>query len=164
MLKRIVFPSRGYYRCSSSKGCLAKKHVERSRNDPNMLVITYNSEHNHPWPTQRNALAGSTRSQPTKSNAASKSSTGAQARKTANTKEDQKESSNDTLSPTDIIGGSSTANASVKEESDDIEKQMEMDDNEFSEGFSQSYCWWEKPLVVTFKYSEEIKHTVFISK
>ncbi|KAJ6867104.1 hypothetical protein NC652_038361 [Populus alba x Populus x berolinensis] len=38
---------RGYYRCSS-KGCLAKKHVERSRNDPNMLVITYNSEHNHP--------------------------------------------------------------------------------------------------------------------
>jgi len=137
MLKRIVFPSRDYYRCSSTKGCLAKKHVERSRNDPNMLVITYNSEHNHPWPTQRNALAGSTRSQPTKSNAASKSSTGAQARKTANTKEDQKESSNDTLSPTDIIGGSSTASASVKEESDDIEKQMEMDDNEFSEGFSQ---------------------------
>jgi hypothetical protein len=27
-----------------------------------MLVITYNSEHNHPWPTQRNVLAGSTRS------------------------------------------------------------------------------------------------------
>lgn len=161
-IKGSPYP-RGYYRCSSSKGCLAKKHVERSRNDPNMLVITYNSEHNHPWPTQRNALAGSTRSQPTKSNAASKSSTGAQARKTANTKEDQKESSNDTLSPTDIIGGSSTASASVKEESDDIEKQMEMDDNEFSEGFSQSYCWWEKPLV-TFKYSEEIKHTVFISE
>lgn len=32
-----------------------------------MLVITYTSEHNHPWPTQRNALAGSTRSQTTKS-------------------------------------------------------------------------------------------------
>nr|TKR65810.1 WRKY transcription factor 35 family protein [Populus alba] len=83
------------------------------------------------------ASSGSTRSQPTKSNAASKSCTGAQAQKTANTKEDQKESSNDTLSPTDIIGGSSTASASVKEESDDIEKQMEMDDNEFSE--SNSY-------------------------
>jgi hypothetical protein len=27
-----------------------------------LLVITYNSEHNHPWPTQRTALAGSTRS------------------------------------------------------------------------------------------------------
>lgn len=32
--------------------------MERSRTDPNMLVITYTSEHNHPWPTQRNALAG----------------------------------------------------------------------------------------------------------
>lgn len=53
--------SRGYYRCSSSKGCSARKQVERSRTDPNMLVITYTSEHNHPWPTQRNALAGSTR-------------------------------------------------------------------------------------------------------
>lgn len=36
--------------------------MERSRTDPSLLVITYNSEHNHPWPTQRNALAGSTRS------------------------------------------------------------------------------------------------------
>lgn len=51
-----------YPRCSSSKGCPARKQVERSRTDPNMLVITYTSEHNHPWPTQRNALAGSTRS------------------------------------------------------------------------------------------------------
>lgn len=33
-----------------------------------MLVITYNSEHNHPWPTQRNALAGSTRSHHAKNN------------------------------------------------------------------------------------------------
>ncbi|KAL3851543.1 hypothetical protein ACJIZ3_013425 [Penstemon smallii] len=60
-IKGSPYP-RGYYRCSSSKGCLARKQVERSRTDPNMLVITYTSEHNHPWPTQRNALAGSTRS------------------------------------------------------------------------------------------------------
>lgn len=53
---------RGYYKCSSSKGCSARKQVERSRTDPNMLVVTYTAEHNHPWPTQRNALAGSTRS------------------------------------------------------------------------------------------------------
>jgi len=33
-----------------------------------MLVITYTSEHNHPWPTQRNALAGSSRSQQSKNN------------------------------------------------------------------------------------------------
>ncbi|KAL1567514.1 putative WRKY transcription factor 14 [Salvia divinorum] len=64
-IKGSPFP-RGYYRCSSSKGCSARKQVERSQTDPNMLVITYTSEHNHPWPTQRNALAGSTRSQPAK--------------------------------------------------------------------------------------------------
>ncbi|XP_047326237.1 probable WRKY transcription factor 35 [Impatiens glandulifera] len=64
-IKGSPYP-RGYYRCSSSKSCLARKQVERSRNDPNMLVITYTSEHNHAWPTQRNALAGSTRSQPNK--------------------------------------------------------------------------------------------------
>ncbi|KAF9673138.1 hypothetical protein SADUNF_Sadunf11G0117400 [Salix dunnii] len=141
-IKGSPYP-RGYYRCSSSKGCSARKQVERSRNDPKMLVITYTSEHNHPWPTQRNALAGSTRSQPTKNSAASKgSSSGAQAQNTASTKEDQKDGSNDTLSPTDIGGGSSsTASAYVKEEFDDIEKQMEMDDDEFisTEGFSHSY-------------------------
>ncbi|GAA0163092.1 DNA-binding transcription factor [Lithospermum erythrorhizon] len=60
-IKGSPYP-RGYYRCSSSKGCSARKQVERSRTDPNMLVITYTCEHNHPWPTQRNALAGSTRS------------------------------------------------------------------------------------------------------
>ncbi|THU56302.1 hypothetical protein C4D60_Mb11t15840 [Musa balbisiana] len=57
---------RVYYRCSSSKGCSARKQVERSRTDPDMLVITYTYEHNHPWPTQRNALAGFTRSQTSK--------------------------------------------------------------------------------------------------
>uniref|UniRef100_A0A0D9XMY2 WRKY domain-containing protein n=1 Tax=Leersia perrieri TaxID=77586 RepID=A0A0D9XMY2_9ORYZ len=59
-IKGSPYP-RGYYRCSSSKGCSARKQVERSRADPTMLVITYTSDHNHPWPTHRNALAGSTR-------------------------------------------------------------------------------------------------------
>ncbi|GJM97290.1 hypothetical protein PR202_ga14208 [Eleusine coracana subsp. coracana] len=54
---------KGYYRCSSSKGCMARKQVERSRSDPNMLVITYTAEHNHPWPMQRNVLAGYSRPQ-----------------------------------------------------------------------------------------------------
>ncbi|EFH57619.1 hypothetical protein ARALYDRAFT_482446 [Arabidopsis lyrata subsp. lyrata] len=77
-IKGSPYP-RGYYRCSSSKGCSARKQVERSRTDPNMLVITYTSEHNHPWPTQRNALAGSTRSSSSSSslNPSSKSSTAA---------------------------------------------------------------------------------------
>ncbi len=52
---------RGYYRCSSSKGCLARKQVECSHNDPSMLIISYSAEHNHPWPSHRNSLAGSTR-------------------------------------------------------------------------------------------------------
>lgn len=52
-IKGSPYP-RGYYRCSSSKGCPARKQVERSRQDPNMLVVTYSSEHNHPWPASRN--------------------------------------------------------------------------------------------------------------
>uniref|UniRef100_A0A0D9YWV9 WRKY domain-containing protein n=1 Tax=Oryza glumipatula TaxID=40148 RepID=A0A0D9YWV9_9ORYZ len=75
-IKGSPYP-RGYYRCSSSKGCSARKQVERSRTDPNMLVITYTSEHNHPWPTQRNALAGSTRSHHAKNSSSNSSSSGA---------------------------------------------------------------------------------------
>ncbi|XP_068666896.1 probable WRKY transcription factor 65 isoform X2 [Aristolochia californica] len=52
-IKGSPYP-RGYYRCSSSKGCPARKQVERSRVDPKMLVVTYACEHNHPWPTSRN--------------------------------------------------------------------------------------------------------------
>lgn len=53
--------NRGYYRCSSSKGCLARKQVERDRSDPSMFIVTYTAEHNHAAPTHRNSLAGSTR-------------------------------------------------------------------------------------------------------
>lgn len=56
--------NRGYYRCSSSKGCLARKQVERNRSDPDMFIVTYTAEHNHPMPTHRNSLAGSTRQKP----------------------------------------------------------------------------------------------------
>ncbi|CAL5408998.1 unnamed protein product [Camellia sinensis] len=52
-IKGSPYP-RGYYRCSSSKGCPARKQVERSRVDPTMLVVTYSSEHNHPWPASKN--------------------------------------------------------------------------------------------------------------
>ncbi|RWW70324.1 hypothetical protein BHE74_00022029 [Ensete ventricosum] len=45
----------------SSKGCQARKQVERSSADPGMLLITYTAEHNHPIPTHRSSLAGSTR-------------------------------------------------------------------------------------------------------
>ncbi|GMI91992.1 WRKY DNA-BINDING PROTEIN 14, WRKY DNA-binding protein 14 [Hibiscus trionum] len=122
-IKGSPYP-RGYYRCSSSKGCSARKQVERSRTDPNMLVITYTSEHNHPWPTQRNALAGSTRSQPSKTNNASSSSSASK----INPKEEElKDSSNDALSPTNVAAVSSTASASAKEETEDVEKQLEVE-------------------------------------
>lgn len=38
---------RGYYKCSSVRGCPARKHVERAVDDPTMLVVTYEGEHNH---------------------------------------------------------------------------------------------------------------------
>ncbi|XP_022770504.1 WRKY transcription factor 22-like [Durio zibethinus] len=62
-IKGSPYP-RGYYRCSSSKGCLARKQVERNRSDPSMFIVTYTAEHNHPAPTHRNSLAGSTRQKP----------------------------------------------------------------------------------------------------
>ncbi|XP_042067842.1 probable WRKY transcription factor 69 isoform X2 [Salvia splendens] len=49
-IKGSPYP-RGYYRCSSSKGCAARKQVERSRLDPTTLLITYSSNHTHPLPT-----------------------------------------------------------------------------------------------------------------
>ncbi|KAK9284708.1 hypothetical protein L1049_023884 [Liquidambar formosana] len=38
---------RGYYKCSSVRGCPARKHVERATDDPTMLIVTYEGEHSH---------------------------------------------------------------------------------------------------------------------
>lgn len=38
---------RSYYKCSSTRGCTARKHVERCLEDPTMLVVTYEGDHNH---------------------------------------------------------------------------------------------------------------------
>ncbi|XP_027339111.1 probable WRKY transcription factor 14 [Abrus precatorius] len=149
-IKGSPYP-RGYYRCSSSKGCSARKQVERSRTDPNMLVITYTSEHNHPWPTQRNALAGSTRSQPSKNNNAtnsknSESSFNPQKGTTTKPKEEQQQESNNNegnVSP--VVAGNSGNSASVKEENmEDIEKQFEMDEGEFSDGLPYKPCMMDQ--------------------
>ncbi|XP_075477127.1 putative WRKY transcription factor 29 [Primulina tabacum] len=59
-IKGSPYP-RSYYRCSSSKGCLARKQVEQSCSDPGMFIITYTAEHSHSQPTRRNSLAGTVR-------------------------------------------------------------------------------------------------------
>lgn len=62
LLLRRSGDHRNYYRCSSSKGCGARKQVERSYADPDSFIITYTGDHSHPRPTHRNSLAGSSRS------------------------------------------------------------------------------------------------------
>lgn len=62
-IKGSPFP-RGYYKCSTSKGCTARKQVERNQSDPTMFIVTYTGEHNHPLPTHRNSLAGIPRHKP----------------------------------------------------------------------------------------------------
>ncbi|WZZ73432.1 hypothetical protein YC2023_084802 [Brassica napus] len=41
-----------YYRCTTQK-CNVKKRVERSYQDPTVVITTYESQHNHPIPTSR---------------------------------------------------------------------------------------------------------------
>ncbi|RZR72763.1 hypothetical protein BHM03_00016847, partial [Ensete ventricosum] len=38
---------RGYYKCSSVRGCPARKHVERAPDDPSMVIVTYEGGHRH---------------------------------------------------------------------------------------------------------------------
>lgn len=59
-IKGSPYP-RGYYKCSTQKGCLARKQVERNRSNPGMFIVTYTGDHTHPAPTHRNSLAGATR-------------------------------------------------------------------------------------------------------
>ncbi|KAG5228528.1 hypothetical protein OIU76_017972 [Salix suchowensis] len=45
-IKGSPYP-RSYYKCSSLRGCPARKQVERSWEDPTMLVVSYEGDHNH---------------------------------------------------------------------------------------------------------------------
>ena len=148
---------RGYYRCSSSKGCSARKQVERSRTDPNMLVITYTSEHNHPWPTQRNALAGSTRNHHGKNSSGSSGSKSSQneRQQQPNVKEEPRDPATTTTSTITTTTSTSPAAATVKEEtlagsSEELGRAMDAaavgDDHSMElmdQVFSESY----KPMI-----------------
>lgn len=59
-IKGSPYP-RNYYRCSTSKGCAARRQVERSPIDGTILIVSYTGDHTHPRPTHRSSLAGSTR-------------------------------------------------------------------------------------------------------
>lgn len=106
-----------------------------------MLVITYTSEHNHPWPTQRNALAGSTRSQPMKNNAAHKNSLSTHNPKPTTFKEVHKEKDADNSSSAITVGGSTSSGGTVKVEMGETEKEKTMGiaDCQYVQGFNQSY-------------------------
>ncbi|XP_020223656.1 probable WRKY transcription factor 11 [Cajanus cajan] len=54
-IKGSPYP-RGYYKCSTVRGCPARKHVERAQDDPKMLIVTYEGEHRHALPST--AVAG----------------------------------------------------------------------------------------------------------
>ncbi|XP_021726755.1 disease resistance protein RRS1-like [Chenopodium quinoa] len=67
-IKGSPYP-RNYYRCSSVKGCSARKQVERSPIDPNFYIVTYTNRHHHPCPsihnTARPRVRIAARSEPT---------------------------------------------------------------------------------------------------
>ncbi|XP_065849686.1 probable WRKY transcription factor 17 [Euphorbia lathyris] len=57
-IKGSPYP-RGYYKCSTVRGCPARKHVERATDDPAMLIVTYEGEHCHVQPAmQENLTSG----------------------------------------------------------------------------------------------------------
>ncbi|KAJ4849052.1 putative WRKY transcription factor 11 [Turnera subulata] len=55
-IKGSPFP-RGYYKCSTVRGCPARKHVERASDDPKMLIVTYEGEHRHTQPGIQEGVA-----------------------------------------------------------------------------------------------------------
>ncbi|XP_073128833.1 WRKY transcription factor 22-like [Henckelia pumila] len=73
-IKGSPYP-RNYYRCSTSKGCAARKQVERSPNDSNIFIVSYTGEHTHPRPTHRSSHAGSIRNKISPAAASNKNTT-----------------------------------------------------------------------------------------
>ncbi|WCJ30501.1 WRKY DNA-binding protein 11 [Euphorbia peplus] len=56
-IKGSPYP-RGYYKCSTVRGCPARKHVERATDDPAMLIVTYEGEHRHSQPALQENMSG----------------------------------------------------------------------------------------------------------
>ncbi|KAM7261248.1 hypothetical protein ACFE04_026723 [Oxalis oulophora] len=131
-IKGSPYP-RGYYRCSSSKGCMARKQVERNRSDPGMFIVTYTSDHNHPAPTHRNSLAGSTRQ---------KSSTPQNV--TPGDDSNKPQTSNPDGSPANSIDEEVVPQTQSKE--DDKEMMLEDDDDAVSDDFFEGLEGLDSPV------------------
>ncbi|URD84921.1 WRKY transcription factor [Musa troglodytarum] len=56
---------RAYFKCSFGPACPIKKKVQRSAEDPSMLVVTYEGEHSHGQSSRPEAPHASGRSAPT---------------------------------------------------------------------------------------------------
>ncbi|RCV06328.1 hypothetical protein SETIT_1G154200v2 [Setaria italica] len=62
-IKGSPYP-RGYYKCSTVRGCPARKHVERDPGEPAMLIVTYEGDHRHDGQQDRGASAAAAATQP----------------------------------------------------------------------------------------------------
>ncbi|XP_023554807.1 probable WRKY transcription factor 28 isoform X1 [Cucurbita pepo subsp. pepo] len=72
-VKNSPYP-RSYYRCTSQK-CLVKKRVERSYQDPSVVITTYEGQHNHHCPATLRGHSAGIMSSPFYASAASTSLT-----------------------------------------------------------------------------------------
>ncbi|KAK9927119.1 hypothetical protein M0R45_024320 [Rubus argutus] len=142
-IKGSPYP-RSYYRCSSSKGCSARKQVERSCSNPELFIITYTAEHNHVRPTRRNSLAGSTRTkfpkcqkkeQHTKEVAPVKE----EAQRLLEEDEVSQESVTDMMLGDEVVPGFEDLDQKLKELGELMASEPVLADGFFSDPFSDSY-------------------------
>ncbi|KAJ8554374.1 hypothetical protein K7X08_025052 [Anisodus acutangulus] len=55
-IRNSPFP-RNYYKCNTSKSCMAKKHIEKSPKAQDLFVVAYYGEHDHPPPVKKSYRA-----------------------------------------------------------------------------------------------------------
>ncbi|PSS04400.1 WRKY transcription factor [Actinidia chinensis var. chinensis] len=128
-IKGSPYP-RNYYRCSTSKGCAARKQVEKSPADPNIYVVSYTGDHTHPRPTHRNSLAGSTRNK--FSSSTPKPTSGDSSAATKLSGDSSSPVSASSFSPT-MMEGESATHVNVEVKDDDDVAEMEEDGEDYDD-------------------------------